>query len=87
MAETKDWEEEKFSELFDDEIRVLQRRRLHDSDCTVADLEGTLNALYVLEGNNLEGRSRVHEIAISASIAAYEKFIDEWKKELKNEKS
>lgn len=86
MSEINDWEADKFNELFDDEIRVLHRRRNHDPDCSVSDLEGTLNALYVLEGNNMEGRSRVHEIAISASIAAYEKFIDEWKRELKEKK-
>jgi len=34
-----------------------------------------------LEGNNIAGRSKVHEIALSASIAAYEKFIEDWKNE------
>lgn len=81
MPDIKDWETEKFGELFDDEIRVLQRRRLNDPGCTVSDLQGTLDALYILEGNNMAGRSRVHEIALSASIAAYEKFIDDWKNE------
>ncbi len=83
MAETNDWELEKFNEIFDDEIRVLTRRKLHDKSCSISDLQGTLNALYILEGNNLEGRSRVQEISLSASIAAYEKFIEEWKNENK----
>lgn len=75
------WELDKFNEVFDDEIRVLQRRKESVSDCTISDLEGTLKSLYILEGNNLEGRSRVQEISLSASIAAYEKFIEDWKNE------
>ncbi|AIN92812.1 hypothetical protein [Treponema putidum] len=81
MPETTDWETKKFDELFDDEIRVLTRRREHDKDCSIDDLQGTLEALYVLEGNNIDGRSKVHEIALSASISAYEKFIEDWKNE------
>nr|WP_252723453.1 hypothetical protein [Treponema pedis] len=47
MTETTDWELEKFNEVFDDEIRVLTRRRLHDKNCSISDLEGTLEALYI----------------------------------------
>lgn len=85
MTEKKDWETEKFNEVFDDEIRVLNRRKAHDKACSIDDLAGTLQALYILEGNNIEGRSRVQEIALSASIAAYEKFIEEWKNEEKKD--
>lgn len=84
MTASMDWELEKFNEVFDDEIRVLKRRRASSSDCTIEDLEGTLEALYILEGNNMAGRSRVQEIALSAYIAAYEKFIEDWKNETKN---
>ncbi|MEL3913414.1 hypothetical protein [Treponema pedis] len=83
MTETTDWELEKFNEVFDDEIRVLTRRRLHDKNCSISDLEGTLEALYILEGNNIDGRGRAQEISLSASIAAYEKFIEDWKNENK----
>lgn len=81
VSETTDWEIKKFNELFDDEIRVLTRRRKNSKDCSIEDLQGTLDALYILEGNNIGGRSKVHEIALSASIAAYEKFIEDWKNE------
>ena len=81
MSEITDWETQKFNELFDDEIRVLTRRRANSNDCSIEDLQGTLDALYILEGNNIAGRSKVHEIALSASIAAYEKFIEDWKNE------
>ncbi len=79
MAETMDWEDEKFKEVFDDEIRVLNRRILNDKNCTLEDIQGTLDSLYILEGNNMSGRSKVNEISLSASIAAYEQFIDDWK--------
>lgn len=83
MGKTIDWETEKFNEAFDDEMRLLTRRRLNDKDCTIDDLEGILNALYVLDGNNIDGRSRVQEISLSASIMAYETFIERWKNESK----
>lgn len=83
MTEKNDWETEKFNEVFDDEIRVLSRRKANDKTCSIDDLSGILQALYVLEGNNMDGRSRVQEIALSASIAAYETFIEEWKNEEK----
>lgn len=77
MAETENWEDEKFNEIFEDELRGLKLRYENDSSCTIEDLRGILNSLYTAEGNNLEGRSRVNEICLSASIAAYERFIEE----------
>ncbi len=79
MSESVDWEAEKFKEVFEDELRVLNRRIQHNRNCTLQDIQGTLDSLYILEGNNLSGRSKVHEISLSASIAAYEQFIEDWK--------
>ena len=45
------------------------------------DVQGILDSLYVLDGNNAEGRSSVQQIALSATIAAYEAFIHQWQKE------
>ncbi len=86
VCESTDWEDKKYKESFDDEIRLLTRRRAADPDCTIEDLEGILNSLYILDGNNGEGRSNVQQISLSASIAAYESFIHEWKKEIANHK-
>ncbi len=80
MAETDNWETEKFNEIFDDELRVLQRRKVYDTTCSIEDLQGILNSLYILEGNG--DKSRVQEISLSASIAAYEQFINSWKNEI-----
>lgn len=81
MLESVDWEEKKYQEVFDDETRLLVRRRAADARCTIEDVQGILDSLYVLDGNNAEGRSSVQQIALSATIAAYEAFIHQWKKE------
>ena len=86
MRETVDWEEQKYQMVFEDELRLLQRRRSFDKNCSLDDIQGMLDALYILDGNNAEGRSNVQQIALSATIAAYELFIDTWKAELRKEK-
>lgn len=82
MPESMDWEDIKYQEVFEDEIRVLHRRRKADATCTIDDIQGILDSLYILDGNNVEGRGSVQQIALSATIAAYEAFVHQWKKEL-----
>jgi len=82
MSESIDWEEKKYQEVFDDETRLLVRRRASDASCSIDDIQGILDSLYVLDGNNATGRSCVQQIEISATIAAYEAFIYQWQKEL-----
>jgi len=82
MSESVDWEETKYQEVFEDETRLLIRRRTSDSSCTIDDIQGILDSLYVLDGNNAQGRSSVQQITLSATIAAYEAFIHQWQKEL-----
>lgn len=82
MPESTDWEDKKYQQVFDDETRLLVRRRAADSSCTVEDIQGILDSLYVLDGNNAVGRSSVQQIELSAAIAAYEAFIHQWRKEL-----
>ena len=60
---------------------MLARRRETDKDLTLETLEMTLNVLYEIDGNNWEGRSSVVQRALDAQIDAYEKFINDWKKE------
>ncbi|CEM60351.1 hypothetical protein DWQ65_06670 [Treponema phagedenis] len=83
MPEIIDWEDKKYKEIFEDELRLLSRRRKNDPSCTLSDIEGILHSLYIIDGNNQEGRSTVQQISLSATIAAYEHFIYEWKGELK----
>jgi len=82
MSESVGWEDRRYQEVFDDETRLLVRRRAADETCSIDDIRGILDSLYVLDGNNAEGRSSVQQIVLSATIAAYEAFIHQWQKEL-----
>jgi len=84
MSETTEWEEKAYTHAFDEEMRGLERRKAHDPDLSIEELEHILQALYMSEGNNYAGRGRVADIAISAAIAAYERFISEWRTALKS---
>lgn len=79
MGALTDWQDVKYSEIFEGELRGLRRRRESDSGCTVADLEGTLAHLYIMEGAGWGGRGEVQDITLAATIAAYERVIAEWK--------
>jgi hypothetical protein len=79
MANDGDWREELYAKTFDQETRGLERRRAADSACTVADIEGTLRSLYVMDGMDLLGRGEVQDIAMAATIAAYEHAIARWR--------
>jgi hypothetical protein len=73
------WRDTLYTKTFDQEIRGLERRREADPGCTAADLEGTLQGLYVMDGADWLGRGEVGDIVMAATIAAYEQFIAEWK--------
>jgi len=75
------WQETKYDETFEQELRGLRRRRESDPDCTVTDLEGLLQHLYIMDGSDWLGRGEVGDITMAATIAAYEHFIAEWKAE------
>jgi len=73
MGEVDCWENDKFREVFEDEMRGLERRVAHDPSCSIEELEGILDSLYALADRNNEGR--VQEIVFQATISAYEVFI------------
>jgi len=79
MGEVDSWEDDKFREVFEDEMRGLNRRMVHDPSCSMDELEGILESLYALADRNREGR--VQEIVLQATIAAYEAFIHNRRKE------
>jgi hypothetical protein len=81
MSETTDWQDAKYAEVFEDEIRGLERRRLHDPSFTPHDLEMQLKQQYIIAGDDREGRGVLGDIVINATIAAYEYYAAEWKKE------
>ncbi len=79
MSESAEWEQIKYAEVLEEELRGLERRIQNDSSCTLESVQGILSNLYIHEGNNWEGRGRLQDVVLSATIAAYEQFIAEWK--------
>jgi hypothetical protein len=81
MAKNGDWREELYAKTFDQETLGLERRRAVDPNCTAGDIEGTLRSLYVMDGADWLGRGEVQDIAMAATIAAYEHIIARWQAE------
>jgi len=82
MGSSDEWRNVKYRETFESELRGLERRRAGDPGCTVDDIEGTLKNLRILDGADQGGRGGVQETSMSATIAAHEVFISQWKAEL-----
>ncbi len=79
MSSSVEWKEIKYTEVFEEELRGLERRRESDPHCTVGDIEGLLQHLYIMDGADWYGRGDVQDITMAATIAAYELFIAQWK--------
>jgi hypothetical protein len=82
MGVSPEWRDNKYKETFEGELRGLERRRALDPRCTVADIEGTLKHLYIMDGADWIGRGDVQDITMAATIAAYEHFVAQWKAEV-----
>lgn len=70
-----------YRQAFEDELKGLEGRRARDPDCSIADLSGILDNLYIMDGNNWDGRGEIVQTTLAATIAAYEYFIGEWRRE------
>jgi len=79
MSSSVEWKEIKYTEVFEEELRGLERRRESDPLCTVKDIEGLLQHLYIMDGADWYGRGGVQDIIMAATIAAHEHFIAQWK--------
>lgn len=76
-----DWRRTKYNEVFEGTLSLLAYRRARESGFDVADAERILGHQYVSEGNDWGGRGDLGDIIMSATIAAHEHFIAEWKRE------
>ena len=81
MNSSVEWKDIKYREVFEEELRGLIRRREADFLCTVEEIEGVLQHLYIMDGADWYGRGDVQGISLAATIAAYEHFIACWKAE------
>jgi len=75
MAVSVEWQDIKYKEIFDQEMRGLTRRMEADPNCKPEDLEGILENLYIMDGADQGGRGRLQDTVMDATIAAYEVFI------------
>lgn len=82
MNESIKWLDEAYSHTLEDERRGLERRHAHNPSLKIEEVQGILHNLYINEGNNWEGRGPLADAVLAATIAAYEEYIAEWKKEL-----
>ncbi|MCL2211638.1 MAG: hypothetical protein FWB95_06940 [Treponema sp.] len=80
MGISEEWRDIKYKEIFEQETTGLIRRRQADPNCKVEDIEGTLKNLYIIDGADQGGRGSLQDVIMAATIAAYERFITEWKK-------
>lgn len=83
MNESTQWLDKAYACTLEDEQRGLERRRAHDSNLKIEEVQGILDHLYINEGNNWEGRGPLADVVLAATIAAYEQYISEWNEELK----
>jgi len=81
MVSSNNWREVKYDDTFEAEMRGLERRRASDPGFAVADVEGKLRHLRILDGADQGGRGEVQDAVMSATIAAHEVFISRWKAE------
>ena len=81
MSSSTEWQDRKYTETFEEEMRGLERRRAADPGCTIADMEGILKQLYIMDGSDWLGRGSVQDAVMAATIAAYEHFIASWQAE------
>ena len=78
MNESVDWRTVEYNKIYNEEMRGLERRRINDKSVTIEELQGILDSLYVIDGNDQDGRGPLGDTTIAAEIAAYEHFIHEW---------
>jgi len=74
-----DWRERKRTDVFESTLLGLENHRKSDPGFTPAEAQGTLDHLYISEGNDWLGRGELGDLVLSATIAAYEHFIHDWK--------
>lgn len=78
MGSSEAWRDIKYRQTFDDETEGLVRRLKADPGCKIEDLQGILKNLYIAEGSDQGGRGPLQDTILAATIAAYERFIENW---------
>jgi len=77
VGSSEQWRDITYNDVFERELRGLTRRAGRDNAFNIEDIEGSLKNLYIVSGSDQGGC--LQETIISATIAAYEHFIAEFK--------
>lgn len=72
------WMDDLFNEIFESRLEYLLKRREKDPSFTREDMEKILASEYCKQDLAWAGKSPVQEITDSATIAAYEHFLNQW---------
>ena len=76
-----DWQQQKHDEVFEQTCVQLEMRRRIDPSFALANLTAILEGLYVRQGNDATSQGGPGGIVQSATIAAHEHILAEWRKE------
>jgi len=76
------WRDIAYNRKFETTVKFIKGMRLNNPDFTIKDIEAMLQCEYEREGQGWDGRGEVVEIGIQANIAAIQKELLAWKKEL-----
>ena len=79
--DSRQWREQVYQEAFEAVCADLQRRRATDEAFTTERLQGLLDSLYVSQGNDWTGKGLVQYLRLSATVAAHEHVLAEWRQE------
>lgn len=78
-----DCKDKKYDEIFNSIYKSLSEQKENDPSYTIEHLENFLESLYFNEGNNWAGRGVEKDVSDSATIAACEVLLCEWREEKK----
>lgn len=76
---TVGWQDNYYKKVYKEVSLHVEDRLKRDPGFDIAELKGTLETLYVRQGNDQYGRGELGDLTIDATIAAYEYWINELK--------
>ncbi|HUW81588.1 MAG TPA: hypothetical protein VMZ31_02180 [Phycisphaerae bacterium] len=81
------WKDHKYDEVFESTCAYVAMRRQTDPSFSIETLEGLLETQCTYQGQGWDGMGEMGLIVTSATIAAYEHMLVEWRKELSDNPS
>ena len=73
-----EWEENLYAKVYNSVLNTTLERKRIDQSFTKAELERQFRDICILEGLDFDGRGRVGDLNIEATIAAMQHVLAEW---------